>query len=99
HGLEREGRGRAHHVRLVDVDTACDGGFRIGIERHFHQRLRADDRGRRALHHGDVRAGLPQIDRYVVTGTRRADHHDVLPGIFRTVRIAAGVQYLALETG
>ena len=61
--LQREGRRGGDHVGLVDIDAVRDRRLRIDVEGELHQRLGADHRGRRALHHGDVGAGLPEVDR------------------------------------
>ena len=86
-GEHAERNGFTNPIGLVDVDAGIDGRFGIDIEGELHQRLGTDNGGRRALHHGDIGAGLPQIDSDVMAGAGGADDD----GFFAVVSRAVGI--------
>ena len=65
--------------------------------RQLHQRLGARDHGRRALHHGDVGAVLPQVGADIVRGIVRADDDACLAGVSLAGLMLAGMVLLAAE--
>ena len=83
-------------VRLLRRDAGRDR--LLGVERaepDLHQRVRADDVGRGALHHRHVDAVLPQRGADVVGGVVRADHDHALalePVRARVLRTSAAAR-------
>ncbi|MBB3929538.1 hypothetical protein GGR25_000557 [Kaistia hirudinis] len=95
--LQRERRRHGKEIGLVDGEPTLGRRLRIDVEGELHQRLGPHHCGRRTLHHGDVRAALPEIDGDVMRRAGGADDDGALARIGRGLGIVAGMDQLALE--